>query len=107
MGQVENRRKLTEAMRKAMKPDKAKHNVLAPSRLVWWRSRVSAFAKSPTSRRPNSVSCNGTGKVEASILVTDRIEDALKAAADRGLEGHPVDPPDGGGLCDPWILEQP
>ena len=32
-------------------------------------------------------SCNGTGKVTASILVTDGIEAALQAAADRGM-GH-------------------
>ena len=30
-------------------------------------------------------SCNGTGQVTASILVTDGIEAALQAAADRGL----------------------
>ena len=86
MGQVENRRKLTEAMRKAMKPDKAKHNVLSPSRfgvVEITRQRVREVTDIKTAEQ--CPSCNGTGKVEASILVTDRIEDALKAAADRGL----------------------
>ena len=86
MGQVQNRRKLTEAMRKAMKPDKAKHNVLSPSRfgvVEITRQRVREVTDIKTAEQ--CPSCNGTGKVEASILVTDRIEDALKAAADRGL----------------------
>ena len=86
MGQVENRRKLTEALRKAMKPDKAKHNVLAPSRfgvVEITRQRVREVTDIKTAEQ--CPSCNGTGKVEASILVTDRIEGALQAAADRGL----------------------
>ena len=86
MGQVENRRKLTEALRKAMKPDKAKHNVLAPSRfgvVEIARQRVREVTDIKTAEQ--CPSCNGTGKVEASILVTDRIEGALQAAADRGL----------------------
>ena len=86
MGQVDNRRKLTEALRKAMKPDKAKHNVLAPSRfgvVEITRQRVREVTDIKTAEQ--CPSCNGTGKVEASILVTDRIEGALQAAADRGL----------------------
>ena len=86
MGEVANRRKLTESLRKSMKPDKAKHNVLAPSRfgvVEITRQRVREVTDIKTAE--HCPSCNGTGKVEASILVTDRIEDALKAAADRGL----------------------
>jgi len=86
MGKVENRRKLTETLRKAMKPDKAKHNVLSPSRfgvVEITRQRVREVTDIKTSEQ--CPSCNGTGNVEASILVTDRIEGALKAAADRGL----------------------
>jgi len=86
MGQVENRRKLTETLRKAMKQDKAKHNVLAPSRfgvVEITRQRVREVTDIKTAEQ--CPSCNGTGKVEASILVTDRIEGALQASADRGL----------------------
>jgi ribonuclease G len=86
MGQVENRRKLTETLRKAMKQDKAKHNVLSPSRfgvVEITRQRVREVTDIKTAEQ--CPSCNGTGKVEASILVTDRIEGALQASADRGL----------------------
>jgi len=86
MGETSNRRALTEALRKAMKPDKAKHNVLAPSRfgvVEITRQRVRPVTNIQTAEV--CPSCNGTGKVTASILVTDGIEDALKSAADRGL----------------------
>ena len=58
-----------------MKPDKAKHNVLAPSRfgvVEITRQRVREVTDIKTAEQ--CPSCNGTGKVEASILVTDRIE---------------------------------
>ena len=86
MGDVANRRKLTESLRSSMKPDKAKHNVLSPSRfgvVEITRQRVREVTDIKTAEQ--CPSCNGTGKVEASILITDRIEDALKTAADRGL----------------------
>ena len=86
MGETANRRELTEALRKAMKPDKAKHNVLAPSRfgvVEITRQRVRPVTDIKTAEV--CPSCNGTGKVTASILVTDGIEAALKAAADRGM----------------------
>jgi ribonuclease G len=86
MGETANRRQLTEALRKSMKPDKAKHNVLAPSRfgvVEITRQRVRPVTDIKTAEE--CPSCNGTGKVTASILVTDGIEAALQAAADRGL----------------------
>jgi ribonuclease G len=69
-----------------MKPDKAKHNVLAPSRfgvVEITRQRVRPVTDIKTAEV--CPSCNGTGQVTASILVTDGIEAALHAAADRGL----------------------
>jgi ribonuclease G len=86
MGETGNRRQLTEALRKAMKPDKAKHNVLAPSRfgvVEITRQRVRPVTDIKTAEV--CPSCNGTGQVTASILVTDGIEAALQASADRGL----------------------
>ena len=86
MGETANRRQLTEALRKSMKPDKAKHNVLAPSRfgvVEITRQRVRPVTDIKTAEQ--CPSCNGTGQVTASILVTDGIEAALQAASDRGM----------------------
>ena len=49
------------------------------------RSELTAVKVTDIKTAEQCPSCNGTGKVEASILVTDRIEGALQAAADRGL----------------------
>ncbi len=81
-----NQRKLHDTMRKEMKLDKAKHNVLAPSRfgvVEITRQRVREVTDISTAE--HCPSCNGTGKVEASILITDRIEADIEAAASNGV----------------------
>ena len=83
MAKREHNKQLTDALRAAMKKDKAKHNIAVPSRfgvVELTRQRVRDVAQvSATDACP---ACNGTGKVEASILITDRIDSALKYLAE-------------------------
>ncbi len=83
MAKREHNKQLTDALRAAMKNDKAKHNIAVPSRfgvVELTRQRVRDVAQvSATDACP---ACNGTGKVEASILITDRIDSALKYLAE-------------------------
>jgi ribonuclease G len=96
MADRKNQKKLHETMRTAMKPDKAKHNVLAPSRfgvVEITRQRVREVTDISTSEQ--CPSCNGSGKIEASILITDHIETALEEAVSSGqkqitLMVHPM-----------------
>ena len=74
MRSVENRNKLYAEMRQFMAEDKAKHTVLPLSKfglMQITRERTKpATSISTTERCPT---CNGTGKINASILVTDEI----------------------------------
>jgi ribonuclease G len=96
MADRKNQKKLHETMRAAMKPDKAKHNVLAPSRfgvVEITRQRVREVTDISTSEQ--CPSCHGSGKIEASILITDHIETALEEAVASGqkqitLMVHPM-----------------
>ena len=68
-------------MKEAMKGDKAKHNILAPSRfgvVEMTRQRVRPVADVKTSEA--CPTCQGTGAVQASILITDTIESAIHQA---------------------------
>lgn len=74
----ENRRLLHNAMKDAMADDKAKHNVLPPSRfgvIEMTRQRVRPETEIDTSE--NCPTCNGTGEVSAPVLIIDEIENAL------------------------------
>ena len=82
MAKRENNKKLVEAMRAAMKPDKAKHNIAPPSKfgvMELTRQRVRDVADVQT--QDTCPSCNGTGNVQAAILVTDKIESSVKYLA--------------------------
>ncbi len=74
----ENRRILHKALKDAMADDKAKHNVLPPSRfgvIELTRQRVRPETEIDTSE--NCPTCAGTGEVQAPVLIIDQIENAL------------------------------
>ncbi len=74
----ENRRILHKALKDAMEDDKAKHNVLPPSRfgvIEMTRQRVRPETEIDTSEL--CPTCNGTGEVSAPVLIIDEIENAL------------------------------
>ena len=79
MAKRENNKKLTDEMRAAMKKDKAKHNIAPPSKfgvMELTRQRVRDVADVQT--QDKCPSCNGTGNIQAAILVTDSIESSIK-----------------------------
>ena len=87
MAKREHNKELTTAMKEAMKGDKAKHNILAPSRfgvVEMTRQRVRPVADMKTSEA--CPTCQGTGAVQASILITDTIESAIHQAIEK--EAH-------------------
>ena len=70
-----NRKKLYDAMVEFMKDDKAKHHILPPSKfglIEITRQRVRPEMNIET--KEGCPTCHGTGKVEASILIIDEIE---------------------------------
>ena len=74
----ENRRILHKALKDAMADDKAKHNVLPPSRfgvIELTRQRVRPETEIDTTEA--CPTCKGTGEVQAAILIIDEIENAL------------------------------
>lgn len=87
MAKRENNKKLTDALRDAMKTDKAKHNIQPPSRfgvVELTRQRVRPVANIQTTEK--CPTCNGSGNVGASILITDTIENSLSYLTSG--EGH-------------------
>jgi len=75
MRDAEHRKKVVTAMRKAMKNDRAQHTVLPLSKfglMQITRQRVRPEVKITTAEK--CPTCNGTGKVNATILLTDDIE---------------------------------
>lgn len=79
MRDAEQRKKLVSAMRKFMKNDRAQHTVLPLSKfglMQITRQRVRPEVKITTAEK--CPTCNGTGKINASILLTDDIERDLK-----------------------------
>jgi ribonuclease G len=84
-----NRRELHKVFRDAMADDKAKHNVLPPSRfgvIELTRQRVRPATEIDTSE--NCPSCGGTGQIQAPILLIDEIENTLHYLhGERGMNG--------------------
>lgn len=77
-----NKKKLYNVLCQAMSTDKAKHNVLSPSRfgvVEITRQRVRPVTDIKTSEK--CPTCGGSGKIQASILVTDEIENVIAALA--------------------------
>lgn len=78
MRNAEHRKQLLTAMRKAMKVDRAQHTILPLSKfglMQITRQRVRPEVKITTAEK--CPTCSGTGKVDATILLTDEIERAL------------------------------
>lgn len=79
MYKAENRKILYKKMKEAMKDDKAKHNVLPPSKIGLiqiTRERVRPQINIETTEV--CPSCAGTGKVSASLILVDEIKIKLK-----------------------------
>jgi len=75
----ENNKLLHEKMKEFMKGDRAKHNILPPSKfgvIEITRQRVRPETEIKTAEK--CPTCNGTGEVQASILYADEIESMLK-----------------------------
>ena len=88
MNEKSNQKALFEALKEALKDDKAKHNVLPPSRfgvIEITRQRVRPVTDITTSEK--CPCCSGSGKVQASILFTDEIENTLRyLSEDKGMK---------------------
>ena len=75
----ENNKKLHDHMKECMKGDRAKFNVLAPSRfgvVEITRQRVRPQTNIKTAE--SCPTCKGTGEVQATILIIDEIENNLR-----------------------------
>jgi ribonuclease G len=79
MYNAENRNKLFKRFKDLMKPDKAKHHILPHSKFglvqitrerVRPQTIIDTLEKCPT--------CGGTGEVEPSFLIVDKIENTLR-----------------------------
>jgi ribonuclease G len=91
-----NQRKLYEKLKECLKQDKAKHNVLPPSRFgVVEITRQRVREVTDISTEEQCPCCEGSGKVQASILITDQIENNLRYLAEEfkikkvSLKVHP------------------
>lgn len=76
---ADNRKLLYEKMREEMKDDKAKHNILPPTKfglVQITRQRVRPEMNIETLEK--CPACDGTGEVGASILFTDEIENNMR-----------------------------
>ena len=87
MHEKENNKALFEKMKEFMKSDRAKHNILPPSRfgvMEITRQRVRPVTDIKTAEK--CPTCNGTGEVTASILFAEEIENNLAyLIGDKGL----------------------
>lgn len=79
MYNAENRNKLFKRFKELMKPDKAKHHILPPSKFglvqitrerVRPQTIIDTLEKCPT--------CGGTGEIEPAFLIVDKIENTLR-----------------------------
>lgn len=80
-----NQRKLFEAMKAAMETDRAKHNILPPSRfgvVEITRQRVRPVTSIKTSEK--CPSCMGKGTIGAPVLIQDNIEYTINSLVDDG-----------------------
>lgn len=96
MHQRENNKILYDKMKEFMKPDRAKHNILPPSRFgVVEITRQRVRPETDIETQENCPVCEGSGKVTASILFADEIENNLtylledKKVKKLTLEVHP------------------
>ena len=79
MHNAENRKLLYDKLKEEMKSDRAKHNILPPSKfglIQITRQRLRPEVNIEVLE--TCPSCNGTGKVQPSILFVDQIENTLR-----------------------------
>ena len=79
MHKRENNKLLYTKMRELLKQDKAKHSIIPPSKfgvVEITRQRVRPVTNIETSE--GCPTCNGTGKIQASIMFAEEIESKLK-----------------------------
>jgi len=79
MHKAENKSRLFDYLRAQMKNDRARHNILPPSKIGLvqiTRERVRPVMDIET--KEVCPTCSGTGKVEATLLVVDDIENQLR-----------------------------
>lgn len=85
----ENNRVLYEKMKEFMRNDRAKHNIIPPSKfgvIEITRQRVRPETDIKTSE--GCPTCNGSGEIQASILYAEEIENNLGfLIADQGMSG--------------------
>lgn len=78
MHKKEHNKLLFEKMKELLKSDRAKHSVIPPSKfgvMEITRQRVRPVTEITTSETCSS--CNGTGKMQASVMFSDEIESTL------------------------------
>ena len=74
-----NRRMLYDRIKEEMKKDRAKHNILPPSKfglVQITRQRVRSETNVETHEK--CPACDGTGKIKPSIILIDEIENNLR-----------------------------
>src|SRR5436190_17508328 len=82
MHSPENRKLLFDKLKEEMKKDRAKHNILPPSKfglVQITRQRVRPEMNIEINEK--CPSCGGTGEIQPSILLTDQIENDLRHVA--------------------------
>jgi ribonuclease G len=79
MHNQDNRKLLFEKLKEEMKKDRAKHNILPPSKFGLVQiTRQRVRPEMNIEVQESCPSCSGTGKVQPSVLFVDQIESALK-----------------------------
>jgi len=74
-----HQKQLFEKLKECLKDDKAKHNVLPPSRFgVVEVTRQRVREVTDISTEESCPCCDGSGKIQASVLITDQIENNLR-----------------------------
>jgi ribonuclease G len=76
----EHNKRLYETLKESMRPDRAKHNILPPSKfgvVEITRQRVRPVTDIKTNE--SCPTCKGTGEVQASILLVEEIEGHVKS----------------------------
>ena len=89
MYEKENNRKLYDFLKEAMRSDRAKHNVLPPSKfgvVEITRQRVRPETDIKTTEK--CPSCGGTGEIEASVLFVELVEMQLEYLINETKEKH-------------------
>ncbi len=84
-----NRRELHKALKEAMATDKAKHNVLAPSRFgVVEITRQRVRPETDIETAEGCPTCGGSGKIGAPILILDEMKSTLKRVIEDEKPGN-------------------